>query len=238
MDKFKEKILQTEHIKNAVSSHPNDLDDYMLSEQEKLSKLLLDLMKANEKYRTVMANLALIKDEEEILYSDVHELFAIIYGYVRTTAKDLLTTYFKNMAPYNARKLKDVRRALNSALIIVKNPDYKNLDDFQSKIELALEKIEQFLPKQVELLSQKDDAKVKYDDALKLWNTQYKRLKSYFKGFFMDSDINYKDYFLDLGKKRKAKVKKDLDETKEDVKNPTEESNSNNIDNDNSGKIE
>ena len=88
-------------------------------------------------------------------------------------------------------------------MVAIQNYNHEDLENYEEKIKKELEKIDESL---LELINAKNDtyvAKENYNEALKAWEIQYGRLKSYYKGFFNGDDQDYKEYFLDLGKSKK-----------------------------------
>ena len=221
MDKFKDATLKTEHTSNLVENHKEKFEAFFLAEMEKLKNKHLTFVDANGKLKTFKLNVEILKEEEEKVLKEVTKVFVMAYSFLVATNKELIDVYLKGNTPTSVKgSLKDIRSSLRSAIIVVKNDDYNDLNHLEDKIEAALLQIEDFLPKKAALLVDLDDAKDDFDLAFKIWELQYRKLKLYFKGFFLESGINYKDYFLDLGKpKKRSKKSKEEEEVEEKNEN-------------------
>jgi len=201
MDKYKDYMEKTSYTSNKVDIDKELFDDYMYAEKGKLV-IKFDTIKLTSKNLKIK-ELHLKSLEEDNSFESSHKLFDKLYKLVNAVDKDHADDYFKGLVPYRTTKIKDVRIALNTALLAIQNYNHEDLENYEVKVKKELEKINEALPELTEAQNEKDIAQEKYSEAIKAWETQYSTLKSYYKGYFNGKDQDYKEYFLDLGKSRK-----------------------------------
>ncbi len=213
MDRFKDAKLKTEHTANAVENNREKFDDYMYEQKNVLVNLFNNLDSTHTTHENFLLNEKVLKNDKEVLYKSMYKVFASSYDFIKREDRSMLKVYFKTNLT-DVKKLKDIRYALNNALVAIDNPAYNLINDDKSKLESALEKIEEFLLRSSKQVSDKTDSKEEYDKAYDLWYIFYHhKIKNYYKGYFADvEDEDYRDYFLDLSKPSKSKK----EEPKED----------------------
>ncbi len=197
-----------DHFANAITRHMETMPDYFKQEISALKEL-------GENYRDEYYKRAKVKVDENssrevrsrwTQKADVliKEIFYLLKGRDEKLIPEYLG--FRTLSEIN----RDIERfqAVNQMLAVNEHPGKTDLVNHIDRLAKLKEDGEIVFKRKSESMECKKKAIRTLNEAKDKWDSQYRKVKHLMRGYFWESEVNYRNFFPD-GEKRRGRMERD-----------------------------